>query len=418
MKRRRLIKKVIIWAIALGACGLAISWFVSEKFAYSYEIAEIGELKNSVETVGFVVRDEELLTVPESYTKANLKYLYSDGEKVACHSPFAEVYSSEDKASASYMIDNINSEIETLEELNEKKCNISKALSAVNLQVNSEINNLFLSLNNSEISKIQNIKKKLRYLLSERQIILGKNVDFTKKILDLKTEKNEISSGKIDPETVLKAPSSGEFISNTDGYEETIDYKNIFSTDFEKIDLENLTPKPAEKNTIGKIIKSESWYAVCDLDANMSSYVAQGTEINLNIPSLGLEKYFPAKVEAVRKHSSGKKITAIISCNYMNKELANLRKENFKITFDNFKGIAIKNSALHKASNDENESNFGVYVKVGNYLKWKSVTPVFLNEDVAICKYDAEEYMNENYLQPGDNVVINGNDLYIGKKIN
>lgn len=231
-------------------------------------------------------------------------------------------------------------------------------------------------------------------------------------------KKNEIVSGKIEPAQILKFPYSGEFISNTDGYENVIDYKNIFSTDFEKIDIENISPKPCSGNTIGKIIKSESWYAVCNLDANMSSYVTQGTEINLNIPSLGPEKYFPAKVEAVRKHSSGKKITIIISCNYMNKELANLRKENFKITFDNFKGIIIKNSSLHKQSGNENESEFGVYVKAGNYLKWKSVIPLFLNSDSVVCKYDAEEYVNENYLQPGDNVVINGSDLYVGKKIN
>ena len=42
---------------------------------------------------------------------------------------------------------------------------------------------------------------------------------------------------------------------------------------------------------------------------------------------------------------------------------------------------------------------------------------MFLNEDTVVCKYDAEEYMCEDYLQPGDNVVINGNDLYIGKKM-
>lgn len=417
MKKQRLTKKALKIAVVLGLFGVAVGWFICEKFVYKYEIAEIGEVKNSAETVGFVVRDEEILTAPESYTKENLKYIYSDSEKIPCHSVFAEVYSSEEKASAGYMIDNINSEIEILEELGDKKYNISKALSAVNSQVNSEINSLFLSINNSEISKIQNIKKKLRYLLSERQIILGKNVDFTKKIQDLKSEKSNIASGKIEPDTTLKSPCSGEFISNTDGYEKTVNYKNIFSTDFEKIDPGNIEPEQIQSNVIGKIIKSECWYAVCNLDSNMSSYVTEGTEINLNIPSLGPEKYFPARVEAVRKHSSRKKITVIISCNYMNKELANLRKENFKIAFDNFKGIIIKSSALHKTNDSKNESNFGVYVKVGNYLKWKSVNPMFLNEDTVVCKYDAEEYMCEDYLQPGDNVVINGNDLYIGKKM-
>ena len=417
MKKRKSLKKAITVVIIFVVLILVMSRFIYEKCVYKYEIAEIGEIKNSAETMGFVVRDEEILTAPEPYTKENLKYLYSDGEKISCNSSFAEVYPSEDKASASYMIDNINSEIEILEKLNEKKYNISKALSAVNSQINAEINNLFFSIGNSEISKIQTIKKKLRYLLSERQIILGKNVDFTKKILNLKSEKNEINSDKIYPTEILKFPNSGEFISNIDGYEKTVDYKNIFDTDFEKIDLENIAPKSIQKNVIGKIIKSESWYAVCNLDLNMSSYVTQGTEINLNIPSLGPEKYFPSRVEAVQKHSSDQKITVIISCNYMNKELANLRKENFKITFDNFKGIIVKSNSLHKLSNNENEYDFGVYVKVGNYLKWKLVKPIFLNKDVVVCKYDAEEYMNENYLQPGDNVVVSGNDLYIGKKI-
>ena len=418
MGRRKKFRRLIFILVVLMILGFAVGVFLHNKCNFTSELAEMGEIKNSIETTGFVVRDEELLTVKAPYGKDNLKYLCSDGDKIACHSVYAEVYSTPEEASDGYMVDNINSELDILEGLNNIRGNISKSLSSVNKQINDEIDNLFVSINNSELSKIQNTKKKLRYLLSERQIILGKDVNFENKIVELKGERGSILGKNRPAVDYLKMPHSGEFVGHADGYENLVDYKNVLNMDLDKFNFNDFFPESVRENTVGKIIKSGTWYVVCDVDSDAASYISVGMDLNLSIPSIGGEKHFPATVETMKKLSDGNMTKIVLSCNYMSKEIAYLRYENFKIMFDNFRGIMIKKDSLHKADTGVGETGFGVYIKIGNYLKWKSVIPLFFNKDEVVCKYGAEEYMNENYLQPGDNVVVGGKDLYVGKNLN
>lgn len=415
MRRKRLHKILVITAIFAGISIIGLSYFNVDYGSLTTELTEIGEYKNLAETTGFFVRSEEVLTTDSSYGKDNLKYLYSDGEKVACNNTFAEVYATPQEASLSYMIDNLDKELSTLEELNNTKYNISKGLSSVNSQINSEINNLFFSINNSELSKVETIKQDLRYLLNERQIILGKDVDFSQKISELKSQKENLCSNKLNLIKSISFPHSGEFISNTDGYENSFDYEHILTMDLSKMNIDNIN-KSSQPNSIGKIIKSDSWYVLCSVDVSMSPYISKNMEIKLNIPSQGPEKYYPCKIEEFSRDSSGEKLNLIISCDYMNKDLAYLRKENIKIVFDTFNGLIVNSESLHK-SDDCKELNFGVYIKIGDYIKWKNVVPVFLGKTTVVCKYDAEESVNEKYLQPGDNVVIGGKDLYEGKRV-
>lgn len=61
----------------------------------------------------------------------------------------------------------------------------------------------------------------------------------------------------------------------------------------------------------------------------------------------------------------------VVSCNYMDKNLARVRKENIKITLNEYSGLKVKRSAIHKYSGSESDGELGVYVKVGGYLKLK-----------------------------------------------
>lgn len=414
MKKNKSKKKMTVFVFTI-VLGTSAALCLSKLFCgIKTEIAEIGETKNFAEAKAFIIRDEEILTA-NSFNKDNLKYLYPDGEKIAKNSAFAEVYSSTEASKSSYMIDNIESELADLENLNKTRYKISKSVNGINSQINSKINELFFSINNSELSKIQNIKKDLRYLLNERQIVLGKDVDFSKKITDLQRKKASISSETPKPERVITSPESGEFIGNIDGFENRLDYKNILNTDFSDFNVDSITPEAKETSAIGKIIKSETWYAVCSVDSSMSSYIRPEMFVKVNIPSLGPEKYVDAKIESISKETENQKVNLVISCDYMDKNLAYLRKEDLKIIFDTYRGIFISNDSLHKSEKDD--TKFGVYVKIGNYLKWKNVIPVFLNSDTVICKYGQDEYSNENYLQPGDNIIVGGKDLYEGKNV-
>ena len=423
------IKKIwLIFAFAVSFFGIVVIFSNNCFKKVTVNTAEIGEIKNFAEAQAFIVRDEEVLTGGGLFGRDCIKYLCPDGGRIAKNSVFAEVYSSPQAAKASSAIDNINAELNILNNINNNRNNISKSMVGINSQINSEINDLFSSINNSELSRVQTVKSNLRYLLTERQVLLGKNVNFNEKINDLEQKRSDLLSEDVHPVSVMTSPETGYFILNIDGYENSFDYKNILNTDFNKIKIDDISLPDdtqevdeeinAKRNeVIGKIIKSEVWYALFSLDAGMSAYVTPGADIEISILSIGPEKYIPAKIESVFKDDANQKINVIISCDYMNKDLAYLRKENLKIVFNSYDGLIVDSSALHESEKEDGSYKFGVYVKVGGYLKWKSVLPIFFQGNTVVCKYGPEEYADESYLQSGDNVVVGGRELYEGKNV-
>lgn len=425
MWRSKFKKRWLILAFAISFCAIVVFFLNCCFKKVKATTVKMGEIKNFAETQAVVVRDEEILMGGESFSKDCIKYLYPDGGKMAKNSIFAEIYSSPQAAKASNAIDAINDELNILDNINNNQNNISKSVAGINSQISSEINNLFSSINNSELSQVQTVKNKLRYLLTERQVLLGKDVNFSEKTNDLNQKKSDLLNEDVRPVSVLTSPESGDLIVNIDGYENSFDYKNISNTDFNKISDIFSTNNTAEtdeeinaknESVIGKIIKSEVWYALCSLDISKDIYVTPGADIEISVSSVGSEKYIPAKIEFVFKDEANQKINLIISCDYMNKDLAYLRKENLKIVFNSYHGLIIDRDSLHKSEKSDDNYKFGVYVKVGGYLKWKSVTPVFFQGNIVVCKYSSEEFADENYLQSGDNVVVGGKELYEGKK--
>ena len=61
----------------------------------------------------------------------------------------------------------------------------------------------------------------------------------------------------------------------------------------------------------------------------------------------------------------------------MNKDIASIRNEEFKITSESHSGLVISRNSVHEnpeSVNDTSEKNFGVYVIMGNYLKRISIS--------------------------------------------
>ncbi len=407
--------KKIIFTVFLTGMVVAMSVVCLHYSKSEEEVAQLSKIDNSVSVYGFVVRDEEILGENLKVDKNQIKYLCPDGEKVRKNGAFAEVYSSQNDAAKSYEIKKIDNEIEILQNICSCKYSASKGANFINMQINSEVKNLICARTSNEFVKSQTIEKNLKQLLSEKQIILGEGIDFSSKIEELEKKKNDILSGGLKAIDFLAAPSSGEFLSSVDGYENSVDYKKIMSFDYNNVSIDDITPGDFGANALGKLIKSETWYLICKVPNKFWQCVQPGKEVKLNVSSLNSDNYISAKIESVTKGSGSEEFGMIISCDYMNKDLAYLRKDNFNILFEPHEGIKIKENALHKIEDNPNDDEYGVYVKMGGYLKLKRVIPEFFKDGFVICKYGDDEYSNDSYLQPGDVVLNNGTELYEGK---
>ncbi len=383
------------------------------------QIAEYGQAIEVIETTGVFVRDETVLK-SNDYNYNNLKYLLSDGEKIAKNGIIAEVYPSPEDAKTSYKIDDLNKEIGVLEKLNFTKYNIFKGINFINNQINEEIKNTLISFGSGEFLELQECRKKILYLLSERQIVLGKDINLDEKIQKLSSEKLNLNSTFRKSRSAIAAPESGDFVNYTDGYEDFISYKDILNLDLSDIDFKNIVNrslKGKDIHKIRKIIKSEDWYIICNISGEEAGKLHVGEEFKINVPLSESFKEIPGTAVAINKKSNSPDFILIISCNYMDKNLACVRKDDIKIILNEYSGLRVKKSAVHKYPGEENENKFCVYVRAGGYLKLKKVNPLFWEENDVVCSYSAEEMLDESYLQVGNNVISKGINLFEGKRI-
>lgn len=407
-------KKIIFYMIFFILAVALVLKIVGVNFLnYEIQVAEIDSAQQSITATGFIVRNEEKIEIAKNQ-KALLKYFVSDGERVSRHGTIAGVYAGLSDAKASYKIDNIDKEIEILEKLNLCKYNFSQSINSVNKKINEEIKNLLVVMADSKLTEISGIRDKILYFLNERQIILGKDVDFSGKINSLKSEKEKLASVKVISE--IKSPESGDFVSKVDNYENVVDYKNVKSINFSDLNLDEIHPDVGDVDTcIGKIIKSSTWYVIFKIEEEKISEFSSLDDVTLSVDGLDYVKDIPAKIERVNKDSNSKDFIVLVSCDYMNEKLASLRKEEFNIKFKRYEDIRVKKKAIHQ--NKENSDEFGVYVVKGNYLKFKKVNPIFWSEEDVICAYEDSQISDEGYLQIGDKIIVGGKDVHEGKKI-
>lgn len=426
MKIQQVIKKAknlkasakIFILVAISLLILIINYFILMNDHLDFQLVDRDGIVENISTTGIVIRNEEVLS-SENYTKKNLKYLLSDGERIQKNGIVAEIYASPKDVNASYRLENLNKELEILERLSSLKNNISKGVNFVNSQINEQIRNLLLSSYDVNPIKEKEYREKITYLLNERQIILGKEVNFDSRINYLKSEKEKIISSISNSTGVVNAPNAGIFMGNIDGYEKIIGEDNILDFDFESLDFKtiNLNSNKNSKNDIGKIITSEEWYIVCKLDEKEVRKINQDDEAVIDMQLTDGDSGVPCVVKSIKKMKKSNNYIAIFSCNYMNKNIAFLRKENFKIDIKKYKGLKVDRNAVYKYGENENGSTWGVYIKRGNYLKFKKINPIYWGEKEVICSYSLEEAADENYIQVGDLTVKNGKNLYDGKII-
>lgn len=405
-------KKIIANVFAVAVCGAVIYKFSPLSIKTKTEIALRSESKDIVQAKGLVLRSEEILNNDSLVGRSNLRYVFGDGERVAKNGIIADVYTSSDDAQISYSIDRINGEIEVLQKLDNLKNNLSHSINSINAQVFAKISDYNMAMCSYDVLNAEKLKCDLLYELNEKKVILGEDLNIGEKIDALIAEKNSLV-GKSSPSvSKVYSPSSGVFLNKVDGYENVLEYKDILKMDLSTLDINGLTPAMMSGSEIGKIIKSETWYIVCTVNSQDACKFNVGHEIKMKTSSMQSDKFLPCIVERKCKLKDSDDYIVVVSCQNMNKDLGYLRTEDFKFILNEYEGIKFPKAALHMP-----EKDFGVYVKVGKYLKFKKAVPCFFYDDYVVCRYDCADCANDKYVQQGDRVVVGGTNLYHGKPV-
>ncbi|GHU81515.1 hypothetical protein AGMMS50284_1540 [Clostridia bacterium] len=421
--------------ILIGACTAAVLIYIivmyigSSSSMVHTEPASYATVSNTIRTTGYIIRNETYVT---NNTNGVVVYELPSGGTVSVNGVIASVYKSEADAIEHKKITDLTNEIERLKKLNATTQMQGTSLETINNSLNSKVSNLIDNFRNSEIYKLNESRQDILYVINQRQLLIGSVKDFNKKITDLENEKKALEATINAPVAVIKSPIAGYFVEYTDGLENSYAYSKAEDITYNKLKaLEKKEPQKVAENVIGKIISSLNWYIFCPVTTGEAlEFNSADDEIKMIMPFASTDS-LKVDVAAVNPDSNEKKDVIVLTCKDMSEQLAGMRSEDVQIAVNTYDGIKVAKRSLHDdvimktvekddgTTTTEKKKVQGVYVLYDNELLFKQVVVTYSDEEFVIINPTpaGDKLFNGETIKLYDEIVVEGADLYAGKKV-
>ena len=356
---------------------------------------------SNISVDGYIIRNEQLISSNKEGVKV---FSVQNGSRVPKDGIVANVYSSEESASAVENIEIINEKIAALAETQNQNKIFAADLDILGRQIDERFISILNCVDEDNFIGVDASKTELLNLINLKQITVGTVKDFNTQISLLKQEKDNLSKLVSTP-SYIKSSKAGYFISTVDGFENSIDYDKVL--DLLPDNLKKITPKAVETNVIGKIVSDYQWYIACVLKVSDAINLSLNQKISLKIPLASVNE-LPVTIVAMNKDTRTHEVAVIFKSEYMNEDLSSIRKYLVQIGQKNITGIRVNANAVRFVNGKK-----GVYVKTGNIAKFREINVLFTGRGYLVC----EESTNAKGIKLYDEVIVEGKNLYDGKII-
>ena len=388
---------------------LIIAYFIYQivqmnSVPYKTEIALQRDMQSIIKTEAFIVRDETFITTDNS--GGTVVSIAEDGKRVASGDTVAVVFPNAESAASYVRIRELEKEIDYYSQLKNRVGVGTNAPSSYSKLIDDACINFISESRESIGSNFDTALTTLRDAITARQLAVGEELSVDAKLAELQAELISINNGNV-KYSAIASPNSGYYIGSADGYENTVDYKNVTSLSCKDVDALLKSEKhDTPANVMGKLVDEFDWYFVCTIPYDESGKVEVGKSIKVNVPNTAV-----GTINCTVMHKGdrdGENIPLIIKCNVMNRDVANLRIHEIELIVDDYLGIKINNKAIREVDGEK-----GVYVQRGNIIQFRKINIVYSTEDYSVVECVADS----SYVQQYDSIITEGVDLYDEKVV-
>lgn len=431
-KQAPLVRRVASIALALLILFyIGYQIWVANYQPLKFETATWAEAADSVQTTGYVIRQETV--IPRGDSNGVVGYRLRDGDRISKEGVVADVFTDSDAASASQQVEQLDAEITRLESLNQAGETYAADIQQIDSRIDERMMDLLLAIRGCDAQEIQTQREELTYQMNQRQIAVGTDVDYSAYLQELKEEKKSLEEKADFVTGQITAPVSGYFSSVVDGWESVFDYDNALNLTVDDLTKE-YQPQEEPEDAVGKISQEFMWYFACVVDPTTALKLKDAGTVNLSMPFATTEK-IQASVAAVNQEDPNSDAAVILRCGTMNSSLANIRHETVQIEIYSYSGVMVNQKAIHfetveQTVTDANgkertvvhENVKGVYVKSGSQLHFVQIFTDITVNGYAICNTNLtdeqkEQLVTDDTIQLYDEVVVEGTDLYDEKVV-
>ena len=410
-KKRKSTRTDIFRYISIGlVASLIIAYLIYQVVTYSIsevdtQIALYETVYKTIDTKCFVLRDEEYI---ESSEKGTTVSFAENGERVASGDTVSRVFADSEDADIYLKISELEKDIAKYEKLDGQANVQAVDIASLDYKIGEELALYLKSLDNRDIQAAGAYAEQFGNTVTNKQIAMGTELDYSEKVSALKDELNSLKSEKLEYSEV-KCDRAGYFISGTDGYEKTLDYSKIDEYTVEDID-KAISSSPAEvsHDTVGRTVGMFKWYILASVDSKATVDIKKGQTVYVNLPYSGVSR-LETKVYKVGDRKDGK-TELILSCEDMNDSLTNIRIEDIQIITGEYSGLKIMNSSIRT---DEN-GRLGVHIQRGTIVNFKKIHICYSTDEYSIVDNPENE---EGFISLYDKVITKGVEMYDNKRV-
>ncbi len=392
------------------------------------QTANYTEIDETIDIDAWFIRDEILI---ELDSQGITSFVVDDGEKVAKNDLIAELFFEEETAVIQRRIEDLEKDIENLEKLIQVDNSQSGEAMIIGDQISNQLFNITTIISENKLSELSEARDDLQYLLSKKSIITGSESisDYSNTLNQLVAERDSLLS-QVSSYSTIPAPSSGYFISYTDGYEDIIDFETI--EDILPVNISEIPSDLIGDENNAKMALGFKWYCVAVIDEQQMIKLEKETAVGIRIDSLDLD-YISAEIVSINKSETDDTYALIVSSTYNTPELLSMRNEVVEIVLDEHSGVLVHKDAVYfenveETVIDENgnetiishENIKGIYVMYGQRMDFVQIFSEVQFGDYLLCKTslsesELEALVTSRTVRAYDEVVIKGDDLYDGK---
>lgn len=402
MKQGNTYTKLILWLfLAAVICYFGYSIYSSVYSPLTTASAIVYESGTGTYTTGFVVRDETVIR--SSYGITTM--VVSEGERVARGQVMATGYRSEDAQARQKQMDELESQLAQLQYAASYSGD-----AADQAKLDQEIQSLLLTMSKyvarRDFNSAADRSASLKGLVLRRMSSDADNQAMNDRSEQLKSQLEGLQEEAAGDTMTVTAEHSGFFSGTVDGYESVLTPQLLQTMTVDG--LNNIQGRHVPNDAVGKLISGIRWYYVTQVPTAQTEGVEVGDEVPVNFAT-DLYDELLMVVDRLGEDEDGSRLLVLSSDDYM-QDVTLLRQQSADIVFTSYRGLRVPKTAIRV--NDRMEP--GVYVLEGSAAVWKTISILYDNGESYVVELDKTSTDN---LWPGDEIIVDGRNLYDGKVV-
>lgn len=397
----------IIFVAAIIAVYMGVQLYSAFNVSLKTQTALESTVYETVDTTALVVRDEQVV---QSSGSAVTVSSVDDCEKVYKCGEIALTFDSQEAALAYSQYVELEDELRYYSDMESQSVGQATDVESLDSSIIQNINEYVRAAAVQNVSEVTDNAYELNDRFTRRQILIGKDIDFSSVMREIEDKMSALSINSNQPVGSIKAEESGVYSEYTDSLEGAFDYDNIENLSVDTFESWVEQAQNAETaQGSGKIITDFEWYFCAEVSADDVKGLENGGRIDVAVS--GTDNVYRCKIISGAQPELGQEKTVLVlSCDDINSDTVSMRLANIEIRVNSYTGIRVPSAAVHV-----NNGERGVYALVASVVEWRSADVLYTEGDYVVLSYDPD---SENGIKLYDQIIIQGKELHDGEVYN